>query len=379
MKKVISLLLTLALGAACIAGCTSESGESSTSPSESSAKDGLTKVTFVSPTALESYDYLAIYVGKYLGYFEDEGLDVELVEQTGTDDMKMLASGTAQFAYPSPGVMWSCIDAGITDVQAICNYDSIMIFGIAVNADAGIESFSDLKGKDVALATESWSSLLAPILNGAGMETTDVNLVTYGDGRYEAVASGSAPALGTWLSEYCQLVGQGYNFEYLDGNTVAPQVSNSLCTSKTFMESDPETVQKFVNAFTKSMYFCYCNPEAAADITLLTCPNLEIEWEGALGAAEGDIKQIFGITEEDMEKTIEYGIGKFDDTLCQNAVDHLYEAGTISNQYTATDYYTNEFVDEISWSKEDVEADAAEYECSSKQYLESAESSEKSA
>ena len=197
-NKVLGFVLACTMGTALLTGCGSDSKKSS---SLAVTEDGLTKVTFVSPTSLESYDYLAIYAGQYLGYFEDEGLEVELVEQTGTDDVKMLAAGTAQFAYPSPGVMWSCIDAGITDVRAICNYDSIMIFGFAVNPQSGIKTFADVKGKDVALATESWSSLLAPIFSGAGMSVSDVNMVSYGDGRYEAVASNSAPVLGTWLSE----------------------------------------------------------------------------------------------------------------------------------------------------------------------------------
>lgn len=364
-NKVLGFVLACTMGTALLTGCGSDSKKSS---SLAVTEDGLTKVTFVSPTSLESYDYLAIYAGQYLGYFEDEGLEVELVEQTGTDDVKMLAAGTAQFAYPSPGVMWSCIDAGITDVRAICNYDSIMIFGFAVNPQSGIKTFEDVKGKDVALATESWSSLLAPIFSGAGMSVSDVNMVSYGDGRYEAVASNSAPVLGTWLSEYCQLVGQGYDLDYLNGNEVAPQVSNSLCTSTEFLDAHPDIVQKFVNAFTKSMYFCYCNPEAAADITLLTCPNLEIDWDGAYGAAVGDVQQIFGISDADQKATIDAGIGMFDMTLCQNAADHLLEAGAISKEYNASDYYTNDYVEKIAWDRAAVEADATAYTCSSPQY-----------
>lgn len=369
IKKIIGAALAVALVASSFSGCggAASSGVTSANGTTKTA-DGLDQVTFVSPTALESFDYLAIYAGQKLGYFKDEGIDLKLVEQTGTDDMKMLASGQAQFAYPSPGVMWSCIDAGITDVKAICNYDSIQIFGIAVNKNAGISSFADLKGKNIAIATESWAPLLAPVLSSAGLSTKDVNMVTYGDGRYEAVGSGSVPALGTWLSEYTQLVGQGYDLDYLDGNQGAPQVSNSLCTSKEVMESNPDLVQRFVNAFTKSMYFCYCNPEAAADATLLACPNLDIDWKGALGAAKGDVQQFFGISEEDQKNTINAGIGKFDDTMCQNAATNLYKAGTVSKEYKAADYYTNEFSEKISWDKTKVEQDAKDYKCTSPQY-----------
>ncbi|MFV0527308.1 MAG: ABC transporter substrate-binding protein [Lachnospiraceae bacterium] len=379
VKRMLSLAAAAVLATSLFAGCgssqgtedTSEASDTTEAADETQSEDGgLDKVTFVSPTALESFDYLAIYVGDYLGYFEDEGIDVEYVEQLGSDDMKMLAAGTAQFAYPSPGVMWSSIDAGITDVKAITNYDSIQIFGLAVNKDSGITSFDDLKGQTVALGADAWTTLLAPIINGAGLTMDDINFVTYGTGSYEAVASNAAPVLGTWLSEYRQLVGQGYDFDYLDGNTVAPQVSNALCTSQALIDEDPDLVQRFVNAFTKAMYFCYNNVEAAADITLLTCPNLEIDWAGALGAAEGDVQQIFGISEEDQAATIEAGIGMFDMEMAQNAADNLLEAGAISNEYNAEDYYTNDFASEISWDKAEVEADAAAYESTSPQYTE---------
>lgn len=58
----------------------------------------------------------------------------------------------------------------------------------------------------------------------------------------------------------------------------------------------------------------------------------------------------------------------FDMTLCQNAADHLLEAGAISKEYNASDYYTNDYVEKIAWDRAAVEADATAYTCSSPQY-----------
>jgi ABC-type nitrate/sulfonate/bicarbonate transport system substrate-binding protein len=371
MKKInraltVCMFVTATLSVFGFFGCSKK--KSAADESSPAAVSGLDKVTFISPTPLESYDYLAIYAGMALGYFKDEGIDLTLIEQTGTDDMKMIASGQAQFGYPSPGVMWSCVDAGITGVKAVCNYDSIQIFGLATNKSSNIKSFADLKGKTIALGADSWTALMAPIFSGAGMKLSDVKFMTYGNGSYEATASGAVPALATWLSEYCQLVGQGYNFGYLDGNEVAPQVSNSLCTSEALIKSNPGLVQRFVNALTKSMYFCYLNVDAAADLTLLHCPNLKIEWDGAHGAAVGDVEQIFGISSDAQKATVTAGIGKFDLKMCQNAADNLFKAGAISKQYTADGYYTNQFAEAALWDKSKIEADAAAYKCSSPQY-----------
>lgn len=371
LKLSSASLLALGLPlSGCGSGSASGSGSAGGAGGNAIEKtsDGLSKVTFVSPTALESFDYLGIYAGIKMGYFAEEGIELKLVEQTGTDDAKMISSGTAQFGYPSPGVMWSCIDAGVTNLKAITNYDIIQIFGIATNKDAGIESFDDLKGKDIALAVESWSALISPILDKSGLSTSDVNMVVYGDGRYEAVRSGKAPALATWLSEYSQLVGQGYDLGYLNGNDVAPQVSNSLVTSTDFIESNPDIVQGMVNAFTKALYFCYCNPEAAADITLSSCPNLSIDWNGALGAAQGDIQQFFGMEAADQQAYIDNGIGTFDMEMAQNAADNLFDSQTISQQYKAEDYYTNDFADKVNLDQAAVQADAQAYQFESQQY-----------
>jgi ABC-type nitrate/sulfonate/bicarbonate transport system substrate-binding protein len=349
---------------------TSTAAASSTAAATSGltkTSDGLEQVTFVSPTALQSFDYLAIYAADHLGYFKEQGLSVKYVEQTGTDDVKMIATGQAQFGYPSPGVFMSSIDAGVTNVKAVANYDSVQIFGIAVNKKSGIKDWKDLKGKNVASYNESWSALISPLLSTQGMTATDVNIVSYGTGRYEACASGKAPALITWLSEYYQLVGQGYDLDYLDGNKICPQVSNSICTSDEMIKDHPDVVKKFVTAMTKAMYFCYLNQEAAADITMLTCPNLQIDWKGALGATKGDVMQIFGTDDASQKAMITAGIGKFDSKYCQNAADNLLKGGAITTKIDASQYYSNNFVD-TSWDKSSVEKDAKNYKCSSKAY-----------
>lgn len=367
-KKLVTLGLIGAMTVGCLSGCGSAGGSEKASSGPKKNADGLTEVTFISPTPLESFDYLSMYVGIKMGYFKDEGLEVKMVEQTGTDDMKMLASGQADFGYPSPGVMFSCIDSGITNVKAVLNYDVVQIFGIAVNKKSGIKDIKDLKGKKIALASDSWSSLMAPILTDGGLSADDVEYVNYGDGRFEAVGSNEVPALATWYAEYSQLVGQGYDLDYINGNDYAPQVSNALCTSDDMIKNHPEIVTKFINAFTKASYFCYLNPEAAADITLRQCPNLDIDWAGAVGAAKGDVCQFFGYTEDDQKSYISNGIGKFDMQMCQNAADNLYSSGAIKSKYKAEDYYTNDFAKDYDWTEDDVKKDAEAYTCTSKQY-----------
>ncbi|MDR0875470.1 MAG: ABC transporter substrate-binding protein [Clostridiales Family XIII bacterium] len=356
-----------------LAGCGGGGGSTSSDKGSGdadtgTANSGLKKVTFVGPVALDSFDQVALFAADYLGYFEEEGIDIEFVEQLGTDDVKMVAAGTAQFSYPSPGVFMSSLDAGVDNVTAICSYCSIQIFGVAYNKDSGISDWSDLEGKQMALGSEAWTPLYTPILFKAGLDPEQIEMISFGAGRFEACASGQTPTLGTWLNEYYQLLGQGYDFGYLDGNQVAPQLSNTLITSNDIIENDPDLVRSFIKAFAKGQYFLYLNPEAAADITLYTRPDLKIDWEGAVGAAKGTNEMELGRTEEEQKARVEKGIGYMDLAYAQNAADNLLAAGAISKAIDASQYYTNEFVDP-SWDKAPVEEDAANYEFVSAIYL----------
>jgi ABC-type nitrate/sulfonate/bicarbonate transport system substrate-binding protein len=388
-KKVLVLALAVVIALAFAAcgggGSSSGGGDAGSAPaaaegdasgggsagggSEAASSGGLEQVKFVAPVALDSFDLMALYAADYLGYFEEEGLAVEFIEQLGTDDVKMVAAGQAQFSYPSPGVFMSSIDAGVDNVTAVCNYCAIQIFGIAFNKESGISDWEDLRGKQIAVGSEAWAPLFTPILFKAGISADEVEFVNYADARYAACEENQTPTLGTWLNEYYQLQGQGYDFGYLSGDEVAPQLSNALVTSNDIIENNPELVKKFTRAFTKGQYFLYLNPEACADITLYTRPNLVIDWEGAVGAAKGTNMMELGIPEEEQIARIEAGIGLFDMTYAQNAADNLLEAGAIQNAIDASQYYTNDYVDN-SWDKAEVEEDAANYEFVSKIYLE---------
>lgn len=89
MKKAISILLAAALTAAALTGCSKSYG---------SASSGNTPL--VLNEVAHSIFYAPQYAAIELGYFEDEGIDLTLVNGAGADKvMTALISGDAQIGF----------------------------------------------------------------------------------------------------------------------------------------------------------------------------------------------------------------------------------------------------------------------------------------
>ena len=367
-RKIVSGLLVTGMLLSALSGCGGDAAASSGADSTIS-DSGLTKVRWVSPAALASFDFSWMYVAQEMGYFADEGIEVEMIENVDGSDARYLAAGSADFGASSPGVALSSVDVGATNIKAILNQVSSNIFGLAYRTDSGIADWSDLEGKRIAITSETMTSIYNPILDAAGVDPDSVEYVVFSNARYEALDSGAVDAMATWLSEYEMCLGLGYSgWDYLSGNDVLPQIANSIWVNTDYAAENPEVVEGFARALAKAMYFCYKNPEAAADITFNDYPSIECTWEGAVGAIKGNVLGMIGLTEEEQTARIDaHTIGVFDMDIVQKTMDNLLAGGSIRTALTAEDYYTNEYLD-TSWDYAEVDADAQAYECTSPLY-----------
>lgn len=364
VKKVTGALLAAAMMVLLAAGC----GDNADSGKKGEAGGNLVTVNMVSPTALASMDLCWMTVADEMGYFEEEGIKVNMIECTDGSDPKMVASGQAEFGGFSPSVGLSAADNGVTNIQAVCNNVRCNMFGIAYNKEGGVADWGDINGKSIASMADGFNVIYDPILAAAGVDVSTVKYETYGSSEYEALDSNQTPVMGTWLSEYYMCQGMGYDWGYLSGDDVLPQISNSVWVNTDYAKENPEVVKGFVKAVCKSIYFCYLNPEGAADMVLNKYPSIEITWEGAVGAIEGNVKGMLGMTEEDAKSCIENKqIGIYDMELVEQTIQNLLDGGAIKEKPDAAAYYTNDYVD-TEWDYAGVEKDAGEYTCTSKVY-----------
>ncbi len=335
-------------------------------------KEGLTKVRIVIPADLERLEDTPYWAAINLGFFEEEGLDVEMMSAFGTTDLKMVATGNAEFCGPGPMFLLASIEEGLP-VKAIFAYDAINIWGMCVTKDSFIKDWADMRNAKekygrkltVALGDASWEMLVTPTLVAAGVDPKeDIEWVVAGENRYIQVREGNLDMLFSWPGEAWQLIGQDFPFVYIDGNEVLKTNSNPLVTSQKMIDEHPEVVAGFFRGMAKGVYFTKYNPEAAAALSANQWPNIDITWKAAKFVQDGRNFQMFGAPGSEEEAKLLANIGFNWEDKWQLNVDAAVDSGVIQKAIPLDKIYTNQFYDD-TWSREEVEKIADSYDIES--------------
>lgn len=334
----------------------------------------LHKFTIVLPHTVESMDEMLVYLGLKLGYFEEEGLDLIVINADNPTDVQMTAIGQADLCVPSPSVLMTQIQAGL-DVILVGNYQPINIFGYAVPNDSSIQSFDDFKqDMSILLGNPAWESIAHPSLNAIGLDPKKMDYVVGGDARWAMLMQKQADLLLTWVSEFYQMQGMGYNdTRFFCANDVLPCIANGWVAAKDTLEEKGPYIAAFMRACAKSIYAQYADPNAAADAVLTQFPGLDITWEGAMNFAKGRVYHQFGMNADLADYfTNEVGIMHFTTEDIQNTLDYMRKSEILVNDnLVASDLFTNDYVPGpyTQADTDKIKADCANYVYTSKIYL----------
>lgn len=227
---------------------------------------------------LTQAQFSGYYAALDQGYYEDQGLDVEIVPSGGDIvPQDALAQGEVDYAVAwVPKVLGSIEQgAGITNVAQIFERSATLQVSFA---DSGIDSVDDLAGKNVG----SWGygnewELFAG-LGEAGV--TDFTLVTQAFDMLGLLNGDIDAAQAMTYNEYAQLLetvnpdtGELYtpdDFSVIDWNDEGvAMLQDAVWADTERLESDPayeETTVKFLTATLKGWAYARDNPQEAADI-----------------------------------------------------------------------------------------------------------------
>lgn len=215
MKKVLSLLVVLAMAIGMLTACGSKAetpaknDSTTTAPTEAPAT---TETTETEPAATEAptvepvtlnVAYMPNYGSLWAienaiaqGYLEEEGITVKLTEfQDGPTIIAAMESGSIDVGYIGQGAHKLCINgqATIFALSHISNGDALI-------GGSGIASIEDLAGKKVAYSSGTSSEdILVNSLTKAGMTMDDIQAVDMdASAIVTAMLSGGVDACATW-------------------------------------------------------------------------------------------------------------------------------------------------------------------------------------
>jgi len=267
MRRAVALLAAV-LALAGVAGC----GEDGAEPG---VPKGATVVLDFIPNAVHS----GIYAALSRGYYEDEGVDLE-VQPPGesTDAPKLLGAGKVEFAILDIHDLGIARERGI-DLVGAAPIVQRPLAAVIARADGPVRRPRDLEGHRVGVSgLPSDEAVVDSEVEADGGDPAKVQQVTIGFTAVPSLAAGRVDAVTSfWNAEGVALRRQGVPIRIfkVDRFGAPPYPELVLTTSRKTLEEDPDLVDAVVAATRRGYAFTERDPGAALDDLLSANPSLE--------------------------------------------------------------------------------------------------------
>lgn len=288
LKKLCSILLIAAMTCTSLTACGTEN-TTKDSPSETSEASNvsetkeLEKITFVLDWTPNT-NHTGLYVAQEEGFFEEAGLEVEIVQPPEDGAEVLVASGKAQFGVSFQDSLAPAL-AGedslpVTAVASIIQHNTS---GIISRAGEGMDKPSGMEGHSYA----TWNgpielATLKQVVEADGGDFSKIELIpsTVTD-EVSALKTKSVDSIWifyAWAGVKTELEGLETDyFAFSDIDPVFDYYTPIIISGNKFLEEHPETAKAFLSALSKGYEFAMENPEKAAEILCTAAPELDPE------------------------------------------------------------------------------------------------------
>ncbi|OPX54243.1 diguanylate cyclase (GGDEF) domain-containing protein [Oceanospirillum multiglobuliferum] len=258
-QMLIPLLLLLGLYPFVLSADTQTQSKLIASKSEDSAQ-ALDKVV-VQLHWLHQFEYAGFYAAQAMGFYEQEGLDVEIkaLEQ-GVSPIQEVLSGRAQFALSNSELILERAQGH--PIVLIANLFKHSPIVVLARSDSDIRRPSDLHGRK--LMTNQIDLASAEIQFMFKKEQVDLTKINLSEHNYEidGLRSGSVDAMTAYITNQpFQLSEYGIEYRIIDpANYGADFYSNSIFTTEQEVRLRPERVAGFRRATIRGWHYALQNP-----------------------------------------------------------------------------------------------------------------------
>ncbi|WP_342575434.1 ABC transporter substrate-binding protein [Paenibacillus sp. FSL M8-0142] len=226
-------------------------------------------------------NHTGLYAAKELGYYEEEGLNVQIVQPGSGGTDAMVASGNVPFgiSYQEGVTLARTQGLPLVSIAAIIQHNTS---GFAAPKDRGIQKASDFEGKSYG----GWGSpieeaVMKSIMEIDGADVNKVNIVNIGDADYFTAVKRDidfAWIYYAWTGIEAQLRGEPLDMIYVkDYSEQLDYYTPVIVTNEKLIADDPELVKAFMRATSKGYQYAIDHPEDAAALLSKAVPDLDAE------------------------------------------------------------------------------------------------------
>lgn len=328
MKKITVMLLSLCL-ISTIVGCNKK---------DLPNKDEQDEVTLILDY-VPNTNHTGFYVAQKKGYFDEEGLTVNIVEPgDNSTSATLVAAGKGEFGVSYQEDVTYAISAQdplpIRAIAAIIQHNTS---GFVSLKEANIQSPKDFEGKVYAgWQAPSEETVIQAVMEKANADFSKLTMVGADGSGFAAL--GKNVDIQWEFEGWAVIKGKmdGYDLNYTplkDLDERLDYYTPVIITNDTMLDKDPETVQRFMNAVKKGYEYAIEHPEESAEILSEVIPDTDIAF---LKESQAYLSTKYA---EDSEM---WGLMK--DEVWDNYTSFMYEHNLIDLQIRASQQYTNEFL-----------------------------------
>lgn len=325
-----ALLLTLAAGL----------------PLASRAQAAAQKITVALDWTVNT-NHIGLFVARDKGFYDEAGLDVEILPYGNTGAGTLVANRIADFGIAGVGLFTQrAAGAALKAVYAVVQQETGRL---VFNADRSeIKSPKNLDGLTYGGFGSAWeNTLISTIIRHDGGKG-NFETVTLGTSAYEALANGSVDftlEVSTWEGVDAELKGiRQRGFRYADYG-VPDEHTTVIASSDAYLQANPKPASAFVEATRRGYQFAVDHPGEAGDLLIVS--NKDALTDPAL--IHASLKML---VDGHFLRSQDGVIGTIDKAKVEAIGTYLFNAGilldadgkTLKGRPDFGAYFTNEFL-----------------------------------
>ena len=221
--------------------------------------------------------WLPLIVAEDRGYFEDEGISLDIQETEGSGFVtQQIIAGNADFGWagaPSDVIAYG-VEPGLRALA--CNHEK-NIFSINVPADSDIQDVAGLEGRKLGITAKGGGE--EPMVNSVIAENDlDVEIIPLGEvgpAVVRAIQNGTVDAFAGGITDITTLEAGDIEFRDITPEDYDPMPGDCLISTQSALadEGTQDVAAKMIRAWMKGAFFAIADQEAAVDIACNSIPQ----------------------------------------------------------------------------------------------------------
>ncbi len=243
-------------------------------------QEGLEKITVILDW-VPNTNHTGLYVAKELGFYEEEGLDIEIIQPSEGGSADLIAAGQGHFGISyQEQVTYALTARDPLPIKAIAAIIQNNTSGFASPKDKNITTPKDFENKRYG----GWGSpmeeaMLKALMEKEGADFSKLEMIDIGASDFFTSITRDVDFVWIyygWDGVAAELRDFDLNFMLLqDLDSSLNFYTPVIIANTSLIENNPDLIRVFLNATSKGYEFCIDKPSEAAEILLKQVPELD--------------------------------------------------------------------------------------------------------